>query len=259
MITNKETLLAMKPDDTLLVPTTDFTDRREIDFSGDVHFLTIELADRKGHCAVLLSGDEEAKMFKASNIYTGKLYFKRVKLKSLMPVLMVRRLSLLVDPFEDPLVMMTAAEMCDYCLEHKDEIFTNNLNNIWYLNLRISQANRHGGGEKVQLLKEIMSNGSFWVVSQTVRPISPLVTTVSKVDCRPHILLFTSLNLAQQFIGHLHGTNPKLTLIPMQMSAADIKKMMMGNSQARIEQFYLNDGAEAMAFSYGDFLAACRK
>ena len=43
------------------------------------------------------------------------------------------------------------------------------------------------------------------------------------------------------------------------MSAADIKKMMMGNSQARIEQFYLNDGAEAMAFSYGDFLAACRK
>lgn len=258
MITTKEELLALKPETTLLIPTTDSIPAREIDFSQDVHFLTLEMPNEKIRYAVLLSGDKEVSLFKGLNLCREKLTYKRVKVKDLLPVLMVNRLALLVDPFGDTLITLTPAEMCDYCMNHQGEIFTDDLNNIWYLNLRISQAKKQGRDVKIQLLHDLAEKDSFWVVSNSIKPISPFVSTIGKMDQRLHIMVFTNLKLAQQFAEHIRQGR-KMNFLPVQISTKDIVRMINENPKTNINQFYLNDGSEAMAFSYEELITATRK
>ena len=259
MITTKEELLALKPDTTLMIPTTDSIPGGEVDFSQKVNFLTLEIPNEKTRLAVLLSGDKEVSTFKGLNLCKEKLTYKRVKVKDLLPVLMVHRLALLIDPFGDELVTLTPTEMCDYCMNHQGEIFTNDLNNIWYLNLRISQAKKQGREAKVQLLRELTKIGSLWVVSYSLNPVSPFVSTIGKMDQRSYIMVFTSLNLAQQFADHVRQGRKSLNLLPVQMSTKDIMRMINENPKTNIDQFYLNDGSESMAFSYAELLSATKK
>lgn len=255
MIKRKEDILKMHPDDTVIILTAETPEKEDFSLSKPVHFLTLTLPAYPGQFALALSGAEEAKQFQASNADVSKLHHKKVQLKELFPVLMTSRLNFLIDPFGEELTTLTPMEMGDYCQNHQNDMFKGNLREMPYMNFRAAQAKARGGKVREDFLRDVMQMNRFWVASFSFAPISPFVTRIGKLDARPHIMIFSDHNMAMKFCQHINPSLEKKT-VPIQVNTELLLKMVEDNWSVGVHMFYMNDGAEGIAFSYYDMKKA---
>lgn len=255
MIKNKEDILRMHPNDTVIILTTEKSDKGNLSLSESVHFLTLTFPGSSEQFALALSGREEADQFQASNMDVSKLHRQNVQLKELFPVLMTSRLNLIMDPFGEELTTLTPMEMGDYCQKHQKDIFKGDLREMSYMNFRAAQAKARGGKIREDFLQDVMQTNRFWVASFSFAPISPFVTRIGKLDARPHIMVFSDHNMAMKFCQHINPSLEKKT-VPIQVNTELLLKMVEDNWSAGVHMFYMNDGAEGIAFSYHDMKKA---
>lgn len=255
MIKNKEDILRMHPDDTVIILTTEKSDRGNFSLSKPVHFLTLTFPGSSEQFALALSGREEVAQFQQSNVDVSKLHRQNVQLKELFPVLMTSRLHFLIDPFGEELITLTPMEMGDYCQNHQKDMFKGNLREMPYMNFRVAQAKARGGKIREDFLRDVIQLNRFWVASFSFAPISPFVTRIGKLDARPHIMIFSDQNMAMKFCQHINPSLEKKTA-PIQVNTELLLKMVEDNWSAGVHMFYMNDGAEGIAFSYHDIKKA---
>ena len=67
MIKSKEDILRMHPNDTVIILTTEKSDKRNLSLSESVHFLTLTFSESSEQFALALSGREEAEQFQAKS------------------------------------------------------------------------------------------------------------------------------------------------------------------------------------------------
>lgn len=255
MIKSKEDILRMHPNDTVIILTTEKPSKGNLSLSQSVHFLTLTFPGSSEQFALALSGREEAEQFQASNADVSKLHCQNVQLKELFPVLMTSRLNLIIDPFDEKLTTLTPMEMGDYCQNHQNDMFKGNLREMPYMNFRAAQAKARGGKVREDFLQDLMQMNRFWVASFSFAPISPFVTRIGKLDARPHIMIFSDHNMAMKFCQHINPSLEKKT-VPIQVNTELLLKMVEDNWSVGVHMFYMNDGAEGIAFSYYDMKKA---
>lgn len=258
MFESKADLLRLAPEDEVTIVNMGQWENKKTDPNGNIDLLTMIFPKDPVKYAIVLSGEDAVKLFRRYGHAEQKLAFRKIKMKALLPLLMTSQLTILADPFGEELIKVSPAEMCQYCQIHEEEMFEGNLNNLSYLNFRVARARAQGGAIRQKLLEELVQQDIFYVATSSIQPISPFVSTISRLDMRPHVMVFSSADVAKRFCDHVHS-DTKHPVFPVRVKTEVLLLLIERNRDVGVDMFYLNDGAEGMAFSYQELAAASRQ